>query len=71
MKAPINYPCVMFEKSDTTGKNLTEKDLCNKFVLITGEIHFHKMIEYFTTPVICHYYTVVNEAIRIENQVNR
>lgn len=67
MKTPINFPCVMFEKIDTIGINLSEKDLLKKYAFIKSEVDFHKMKIQFKEPTICYYYTVVNKAIEIEN----
>lgn len=67
MKAPLNYPCVMFEKINTIGINLSENDLLKKYALIKNENDFNKMKIQFKEPTICHYYTVVNKAIEIEN----
>ena len=67
MKKPINFPCVMFEKNDTIGINLTENDLLKKYAFIKNENDFNKIKLNFINPVICYYYTVINAAIKIDN----
>lgn len=70
MKAPINYPCVMLDKADTIGLSITEKNLLNKFSLIENEADFYEKSPFLNEPVICHYYSVVNEAIRLTKIVS-
>ena len=70
MKTPINFPCVMFEKIDTIGINLTENDLYKKYAFIQNESDFNKMKLQFSEPTICYYHTVVNKAIDIEKLFN-
>jgi hypothetical protein len=67
--APINYPCVMFEKKDTIGISLTEKDLMKKFALINNVDEYFTKKASFENPVICHYYSVINEALRINKML--
>lgn len=70
MKAPLNFPCVMFEKIDTIGIHLTENNLLKKFTFIKNESDFNKMKLQFSEPVISHYYAVVNKAKEIEKLFN-
>ena len=71
MKAPINYPCVMLERKDTTGINCSEENLTKKFSLIEDEKEFSIRLSNFEDPVICHYHTVIREAIRLNNLIQQ
>lgn len=60
----INFPCVMLEKVE--GEIFSEKHL-TKFVLVHSQKEIDEKAKFFNHPVLCHYYNVVNEAIRISN----
>jgi hypothetical protein len=68
IKTPINYPCVMLEKKNTIGVNVSEETLYKGFVLIENEKDFYHKIQYFDDAVICQYHSVINKAIEISNQ---
>jgi hypothetical protein len=72
MKAPINYPCLLLERKDYINeltKNVNVVNLIkNKpFVILMREEDFNKKIKDFEEPIICHYYSVINEAVEFLN----
>lgn len=65
----LNFPCVMLEKENTIGVSVSEETLMNKFSLIISQKDLDEKVTHFKEPVLCHYYSVVNEAIRITKEL--
>ena len=63
----INYPCVMLEKIE--GEHITVKSL-TKFMVVKSQQDIDKNAKFFNQPVICHYYDIVDEALRLTNLIN-
>jgi len=57
----------MLEKANT---NDTFEKQFNKFSIIRNEKQLNERAKMFNEPVICHYYSVINEALRIEKHFN-
>ncbi len=62
----INFPCVMLEKIQ--GEHITVKSL-TKFTIVNSQDEINQRSRFFNEPVICHYYSIVNEAKRINKMV--
>ena len=56
----------MMENQPNT--HFTIKDL-KKFAVIRSQHEIDTRKEYFKNPVLCHYYEVVNEALRLEKLI--
>ena len=67
MNKTINFPCVMLEKANT---NDTFEKQFNQFSIIRNEKQLNERAKMFNEPVICHDYSVINEALRIEKHFN-
>lgn len=61
----INYPCVMVEK-----QNIAKGDPLNYFVIIKEAKQIKKYKNNFNEPLLCHHYSIINEALRIESHFN-
>jgi hypothetical protein len=63
----INFPCVILERQKN--KHFTINDL-RIFSIVRNQKEIDHKKEYFRDPVICHYYAIVNEALRLEQILN-
>lgn len=64
----INFPCIMLERNDKVNfgvEHLTKFAICRSNTEITDRA------EYFKNPVLCYYYEVVNEALRLEKIIKK
>jgi hypothetical protein len=61
----INFPCVMVEK-----QNIAKGDPLNSFVIIKEAKDIKKYQIRFIKPLLCHHYSIINEALRIEAHFN-
>jgi hypothetical protein len=61
----INYPCVMVEE-----QNMTKGNPLNSFVIIKEAKEIKKYLNRFNEPLLCHHYSIINEALRIEAHFN-
>jgi hypothetical protein len=61
----INYPCVMVEE-----QNMTKGNPLNSFVIIRKAKEIKKYLNRFNEPLLCHHYSIINEALRIEAHFN-
>jgi hypothetical protein len=61
----INYPCVMVEE-----QNMTKGNPLNSFVIIRKAKEIKKYLSRFNEPLLCHHYSIINEALRIEAHFN-
>ena len=61
----INYPCVMIEE-----QNMKKGNPLNSFVIIKEAKEIKKYLNRFNEPLLCHHYSIINEALRIESNFN-
>jgi hypothetical protein len=61
----INYPCVMVEE-----QNMTKGNPLNSFVIIRKAKEIKQYLNRFNEPLLCHHYSIINEALRIEAHFN-
>jgi hypothetical protein len=47
--------------------NLRKNNPLNSFVIIRQPKDIKKYLDRFNEPVLCHYYAIINEALRIES----
>jgi hypothetical protein len=59
----INFPCIMLERNDNVSFGIEH---LTKFAICRSNAEIKDRAECFKNPVLCYYYTVVNEALRLE-----
>lgn len=51
-------------------QNIKKGDPLNSFVIIKEAKEIKKYSSHFKKPLLCHYYSIINEALRIEAHFN-